>query len=640
MIHRIDRVNPDVDDRVIKPNEARMAKNLRFGASTEDTNLSGGTLVLGNKKVVFEPPLGDNKVVGVYSDLATRNVFFALYNSNGGHGIYRISSEDVLVNQQVFQNKVERVIGHPNLNFQPDDDYNVCMVVAGGDLYWTDNVNEPRVVNIEKGIRTQAGQLVDVYPPAWKDWYYSQIKRPPGAPLFVQPYNFTPEQISKTDLNQTQVELGLQYSYYYIYDGGKESRLAPFSKISYANYNVKLGFDTTEFLRYISNREIIKEIIIVVRQGNDGVWRQLLSLKNNPIQIPSFIIPTISNVLTAIKGPIPSDITEARYDSVPLLSKTMEVAQNRLNHANYTLDRFFDGITIEAKIDYAENIINASSNPVATRGLFVSAQQFQTHSFIPWGRYAIGVEFVDEYGRTFPVSKTVDVIAPHTQQSWQNGQGSYFILNNRYVPLFYQNNNEGSLSIIKYSQNSRIYTSFGDSRTDFAWQFLYGLVCEYKIRLTQPLPSWVKYVNVVRSKSKNIVKMIQSVGNALLWYDSESGIASPTSLVQQQLQNYTYADSAIPNVIFDTNSPNVKYTFMGYIITFNPAETPIVYEDGMYITLCQMYNYRDTSNFSIFNTNNSNYFNTPASNQDVAWLGPMAKFKVHGIIGNQIYFKS
>ena len=79
MIHRVDRVNPDVDDRVIKPNEARMATNLRFGASTEDTNLSGGTLVLGNKKVIFEPPQGDNKVVGVYSDLATRNVFFALY---------------------------------------------------------------------------------------------------------------------------------------------------------------------------------------------------------------------------------------------------------------------------------------------------------------------------------------------------------------------------------------------------------------------------------------------------------------------------------------------------------------------------------------------------------------------------------
>jgi hypothetical protein len=70
MIHRVDRVNPDVDDRVIKPNEARMAINLRFGASTEDTNLSGGTLILGNEKLSsFTPPAGDNKVMGVYADL-------------------------------------------------------------------------------------------------------------------------------------------------------------------------------------------------------------------------------------------------------------------------------------------------------------------------------------------------------------------------------------------------------------------------------------------------------------------------------------------------------------------------------------------------------------------------------------------
>ncbi len=83
MIHRIDRVNPDVDDRVIKPNEARMAVNLRFGASTEDTNLSGGTLVLGNTELPFTPPAGTNKVVGVYADLESRNVFFALYNNQG-----------------------------------------------------------------------------------------------------------------------------------------------------------------------------------------------------------------------------------------------------------------------------------------------------------------------------------------------------------------------------------------------------------------------------------------------------------------------------------------------------------------------------------------------------------------------------
>ena len=136
MIHRIDRVNPDVDDRVIKPNEARMAVNLRFGASTDDTNLSGGTLVLGNTQIAFTPPAGENKAVGVYADLESRNVFFAMYNSNGEHGIYRINGAT---------NLVLPVVRGSWLNFQSGDEYNVSITGIDGKLYWTDNVNEPGV---------------------------------------------------------------------------------------------------------------------------------------------------------------------------------------------------------------------------------------------------------------------------------------------------------------------------------------------------------------------------------------------------------------------------------------------------------------------------------------------------------------
>ena len=68
MVHRIDRVNPDVDDRVIKPNEARSATNLRFGASTDDENLSGGTLFLGNEQLPFVAPAGTNVCVGIYAE--------------------------------------------------------------------------------------------------------------------------------------------------------------------------------------------------------------------------------------------------------------------------------------------------------------------------------------------------------------------------------------------------------------------------------------------------------------------------------------------------------------------------------------------------------------------------------------------
>ncbi len=176
MIHRIDRVNPDVDDRVIKPNEARLAENLRFGASTEDTNLSGGTLFLGNTLLSnFVPPSGTNRVVGVVSDGESKNVYFASYNSNGSHAIYQLNTTTDIVKIVVIGSW---------LNFQPNDEYNVSMAIVSGLLYWTDDVNEPRMINIQKGIGTQIG-IVNQYPSAAQDWHYAQIKRPPALPLFV-----------------------------------------------------------------------------------------------------------------------------------------------------------------------------------------------------------------------------------------------------------------------------------------------------------------------------------------------------------------------------------------------------------------------------------------------------------------------
>ena len=129
MIHRIDRVNPDVDDRVIKPNEARSATNLRFGASTDDTNLSGGTLFLGTEPLPFTAPAGDNSCVGIYADYENRFVFFALYNSNNEHGIYRINS---------FDNSVQAIVSGSWLNFlltyADGTPFNVSMVSIDGKL--------------------------------------------------------------------------------------------------------------------------------------------------------------------------------------------------------------------------------------------------------------------------------------------------------------------------------------------------------------------------------------------------------------------------------------------------------------------------------------------------------------------------
>jgi hypothetical protein len=606
MIHRVDRVNPDVDDRVIKPNEARMAVNLRFGASTEDTNLSGGTLVLGNTELSFTPPVGINKVVGVYADLESRNVFFAMYNSNGNHGIYRINGAT---------NLVLPVVRGVWLNFQSGDDYNVSITGIDGKLYWTDNVNEPRMVNVAKGIRTQTGGA-DAYPIApIEDWFYSQIKRPPGQPLVITPI-LGQEELSITFRNKTLTDTGLQFSYYYVYDNFEESRLAPFTFNSYAVYDVTLTIPEPEFSQYTKYTQLIKAIVIVVRNGNDGTWRELVYETNTGTKSSWFF----KNILTAVKNIVASDITDARFDSVPLKSVTNEIAQNKINHGNYNLDNeVFDGISISASIRQIGDIAREDPN------FPVNDATYYLNSFVPWGRYAIGVELVDKFGRTYPVKNTVELFAPWIGQEFQNLLGNWYAPGNT-IQLF-GGNNFTSVNVPVFEQGRGPATGFA-----------YNTVGEFKLNLSKPLPSWVDRVNIVRSKAKNIVNMHQSIGQIYLWYETETQEPRLFTWVQGQLVDYdlkdTDANYNLYSIYNGADQIPVKYTFKGYVIKFNNNE-PFTQTDNLYLTLYNIYNkssYADNWQYSLENFGNEYSI-------DAGRYAQVLKFKVYLIDGDRIYLR-
>ena len=598
MIHRIDRVNPDVDDRVIKPNEARMAKNLRFGASTDDTNLSGGTLILGNKKLTaFVPRPGTNKVMGVYADLESRNVFFAVYNSNGDHGIYRINGTTDVVQAVVYGSW---------LNFQGGDEYNVSITGVDGKLYWTDNVNEPRMVNVEKGIRTQAGETIDVYPPVVEPWHYTQIKRPPGQALEIIPFlGF--DDLSITYNNNTLTNTGLQYSYYYVYDNFEESRLAPFTYNSYAVYGVRIRIPDSEYNSYTTENSLIKKVVVVIRNGNDGVWRELVYQDTTPTPVQSWTFP---NVLTAVKNTVAADITDARFDSVPLISATNEIAQNKINHANYKLDYEYDNaISVQAEIKTIDSIVSSGAPfPINDR-------TYDYNSFLPWGRYTIGVELVDKYGRTYPVTNTIDVTAPILGQSFSTAGGTNYPPGAG-IPL-------GTISelpnmtINGWDQGNRQNT-----------------VAEY--RITGAIPKWVDRVNVVRSKAKNIITMHQSVGQMFIWYQTERQEDRYFNWVYPQLTQYNIPinDRTLnTDVIYNAGETTNKFTFKGFAIKFF-GDAPFVASDNLYITI-----YRPSYNVTAGNTANPTEQGAQSGN-DAGRYAQVLKFKVHKIENGLIFLKT
>ena len=541
MVHRIDRVNPDVDDRVIKPNEAREAINLRFGASTDDENLSGGTLFLGNEPVYFNPPgTGTNTCVGIYADYESRFVFFALYNDQGNHGIYRINSTTNVVDYVVFGAWLKF-----QLTYQDGTPFNVSMTGIDGKLYWTDDLNPPRMVNIEKGIRTQKnvaspGSQIDTYPLPELEWHYTQLKRPPGMALLIDPQlERDLDGISLTRTNKSQTDTGFQYSYYYVYDNYEESRLAPYSINTYSNYNVSITIPTDEFTTYISGNSLIYAVVIVIRNGNDGVWREISYRLRDGNFNQTLIIP---NVQAASKTLVDSDITDARFDSVPLISKTNEIAQNRVIHGNYLLDYpAVSGITFTAEPNWTYETNYGNFDRTSPR------------SFMPWGRYSFGVEFVDIYGRTIPVANTSD-------------QFAYWWVPT--TPL------QGLNDVNNYGNVLQATVDNTDTRTIFGYS------------IKGQLPLWVDRVNIVRSKCKNIIQMNQTTALMYLWYKAADNTDRYFTLIPYGINPEWNINLFRPRpdleAIWDFNSPNSKYTFMGYAIRFNSGE-PFVQKDNQYV---------------------------------------------------------
>ena len=592
MIHRIDRVNPDVDDRVIKPNEARTATNLRFGASTDDTNLSGGTLFLGTEPLRFKAPLGDNACVGIYADYENRFVFFALYNNLGKHGIYRINS---------FDNSVQAIVAGSWLDFlltyADGSPFNVSMVSIDGKLYWTDDYNPPRTVNVEKGIRTQlflagTGPGTDIYPTVVEEWHYTQLKRPPGMALQVSPQiEKILEDVSLTKRNRSQTDEGFQYSYYYVYDNYEESRLAPYSINTYGNYNAQVTIPIYEFNTYVANNNLVYAVVIVLRNGNDGVWREIKYARNDDTLTSNTF--TFQNIQAASKTLVDSDITDARYDSVPLISKTNEIAQNRVIHGNYLLDyQPISGITFDS------NFIRVGQT--AFEGYDKTAER----SFVPWGRYSIGVEFVDIYGRTIPVINSADDFVGR----WKVGQD---------VSTLYDSNIYSQAQIFSFDNRDTRY------------------VAEYSIAGT--LPDWVDRVNIVRSKCKNILQVNQSVSFMYLWYRSPDNTDAFFTFVPFGInpnwnpeENVDVPAAKQPdlNIIFDGGSSDKKYTFMGYAIRFNSGE-PFVQKDDQYVSI------QPNHELTGFYNGVSVYWDGIATN-DVYYWSEFVKYKVSEVRGNLI----
>lgn len=142
-----DMLDGDSADFRVQENAYINMQDFRFGPTSdkgfaEQLESVGSTILIGNGGL----PPGTNYCIGSADDFPNRRVIFFVWNSSGNHGIYCYDYILNAINTVLLSSVVTG-----GLNFDKNHLIHSARVENGA-VYWTDNLNEPRRVEITAGL--------------------------------------------------------------------------------------------------------------------------------------------------------------------------------------------------------------------------------------------------------------------------------------------------------------------------------------------------------------------------------------------------------------------------------------------------------------------------------------------------------
>jgi len=324
------------------------AQNLRFTRSDDI-----GSAVAGFGMNLINDQSSTYTCMGSYADSANRNIYYFLNHRFGNHQlrVYNIdngSDRLVLSNSQVSGgglNITAKITG---------------IGMVGNVLYWTDNTYEPRRLDVVRQLNGEYTGLIE------QDILL--LRRPPLLPLsvaFVRSNEFPeiPDQVTNLLRNNC-----FQFCYRYVYQNGEVSPLSSYSKL------IRYDNDDDDTWNYdavtitIPQAEQIPKLVVkvqfAVRKTNSGNWylfeevadvNLFIQHNNSDDQVATFFLNTKAGVA------ISPEETARYFDNIPIKSKCLEVARNRIFLGNNTF-----GYGLESGVDLELNPIYKTVESGAT----------------------------------------------------------------------------------------------------------------------------------------------------------------------------------------------------------------------------------------------------------------------------------
>jgi len=311
----------------VSPNSWVNSENIRVRSTDKGgvgaVECIGGTLMLSSP----QPSINFITIGKAVDDENNRFCYFKYCTSGPWH---KISCWDVVAQTEYDVLLSSQVTGY--LGFDKDNPIHSAKVI-GGLLYWTDNLNQPRRINIDAGIKMNHPSYVTdavAYVAPLQQWIITVIRR-----AAYYPPNVTKKEDAGFD-NNFLVNDATQYATRYIYRDFEYSVIGPYSVlmpyndlIQVENY-VEVKIPTNEFI----DQDIL-EVELIVRFGNNSSPFVIHTWNRTDIDAHNSGTALQFDFYNDITGSPVDQVAAAKpFDSVPRLAETIELAKNRSFFAN------------------------------------------------------------------------------------------------------------------------------------------------------------------------------------------------------------------------------------------------------------------------------------------------------------------
>ena len=343
------RMNKSLDERLIGPGDYIDALNIRI-SSDEDGEAGSAENSKGNLKLA-EPMhngvvLANAKCIGVFED-GTRETIYWFVTS---------PTVDMILSYNVENNNlIYHIVSNSVLNFSEDHPVNSINLVDNL-LFFTDNYNAPRKINITKGYP----ESVNGYDLLTEDDISVIVKPPLQSPAVSLRTTATIENYIEDKF--------IRFAYRYEYSDGEYSALSEFSDLAfspgqfeldysdYAMVGMRNRFNIAD-ISFNTGSKYVKGIDLCFKQSNSNVVAVVQKFNKTEEGWGDNLTRTISFSNKKIYTTLTESELLRMFDNVPRKAKEQTIMGNRLMYGNY-----IDGYNIDTNVNYDLELISTDAS--------------------------------------------------------------------------------------------------------------------------------------------------------------------------------------------------------------------------------------------------------------------------------------